>query len=242
MKIKIDKQILWWMKKVKRVGLKDVLLILTPTGVKVSQAEENNSYALEAFLSKKDSSILEYEIAKNDVLLAVPDFSIFTSMIETFKDVIDVKVDNNKVELSSESKTVHYQLLDIEFIKGAGKTPKGKYQHRVEIEKGVLDSVVKDARLLDAIKIKFQVSGGKMSIFVESDNHRTEYHVDVDGGFSKECVLPKHTLEETVTSLSQSKIELGFHDKINSLKIKESTDTFYVVTTLAGVSNVSDSL
>ncbi len=237
MKIKIDKQILWWMKKIRRTGMRDVLLTLTPPGIKVTQADENQSFALQAFLSKKDSSILVYELNEQKELpLPIPDFPIFCNLIETFKDIIDVNMETPQcLRLKSGSKTVHYQLLDIEFIKGAGKTPKGTYGNQLGIEKSVLDSVVKDARLLDAIKIRFSVDKGELGIFVESDSHKTEYHVKTPASFSREAILPKHTLEETVSVLTQDKIELGFHESLNSLRIKETTDDFYVVTTLAGV-------
>lgn len=236
MTLQIDKSILWWFKKLDRKNLSNILLVLAHDGIHVTQKEESGEYFIDGFLSKKDSSIVKYQLPdKKEIQIPIQDFSIFCKILDTFDELINIEISDTEIVLQTPRKKVNYQLINLEFIKGAGEKSKQKYDNIIQVEKKVLESIKKDALLLDAVKITFDHADEKLSVLIDSDMHNASYNIETDKIFEKIVVLPKHTFDETVSVLSEENVELVFSEKVNALQIKEQTDHFFMITTLAGV-------
>jgi hypothetical protein len=236
MQLQVAKDITWWFNKIQRKDFENILLVLSPSGIKVVQSNQMGNIVVDGFLSKKHSSIVKYKTEdKEEVIVALPDFDTFCKLVDSFDDLIDFDISKTTLVMKTSKKKVFYQLIEPELIKGEiGKLPVVKFENVVSVSKEFLDKLIKDVKILEAVKVVFDQRDNELKVTAESDMHHIEYKLQTKEKCDGKAVIPRSAIEETVSKLSEADIKIVFADKLSAIQVKERSDDFYMVSTLAG--------
>lgn len=214
-----------WVSKIPRNGLMDVVLNCTPEGLRVQQYDDMRYQYLDIFLSRKDESVLEYEV-KDNIVLPIQNIDMLTRILKSFDKEFELIPDKTQAIFKSKSKEVKYQLIDQKMIANVNsEPPKIKFVNVSTVPLSLLKEVLSDIVNISGTSAMFSHRKDRLLITIEGCNHRIIENYTTENKYEVEVNVPTVILADVISKLTEENVDLSFPDNNDSMQISERNNT-----------------